>query len=481
MYSNLINLQEFFTNLHDDEEYCILKMPETFPNYYEYSDLDILCKDRARMLGYAKQFLKQYDNIEIKIHYPKNGEHTHIDIYPKGKSLDFKFDLIDTFSIYKKSVINPGLEDAILNSKVIKKNACVPSIPHEMVVRMLEYIEYKDKRTDKIKHLGYVQSHHKYNAEFNNLWNTFVKEGRRTASSEPQLLILVRLVGGLGNQMFQYAAALALGRHWQCPVKVDIRHYDRPGSRMYQLDQYKLAPTIAGTKELARFENVSASLQNRVHRFIPQYQPTHTIYRQPGFCYDPGITKLRPPIFLQRGYFQSEKFFLPCAETIRDAFQPGNPLTPQSEALRQQIKASSWPVAVHVRRGDYNDPDMQKMYPLCTRSYYEQAVKTIDNLSGGKAAYFVFSDDIAAARELLSFIPDAIFMDGHASEPLVDMSLIAACRDAIIANSSFSWWGAWLNPNPRKVVIAPRPWFQKEANMDVSDLIPQEWLLVGMS
>ncbi len=473
MYSNLINLQEFFVNLNDNEDYCILRMPETFPNYYEYSDLDILCKDRTRMLDYINRFLKQYNNIDIKIHYPKNGQHTHIDIYPKGKSLDFKFDLIDSFSIYKKSTINPGLEDSILSNKVIKKNACVPSVPHEMVVRMLEYVEYKDTRPDKIKHLGYVQTHHKYNAEFNNLWNAFVKESNGTAKSEPQLMILVRLVGGLGNQMFQYATALALGWHWQCPVKVDIRHYDRPDSRTYSLDRYKLAPVIATTKELEPFESASAFLQRYLRRFVPLYQPTHTIYRQWGFRYDPGLIKLRPPVFLQRGYFQSEKFFLPYAETIRDVFQLKYPLPSRGEALRKQIQSTPWPVAVHVRCGDYLT--LQHVYRLCTRAYYEQAVKIIHNLSGKKATYFVFSDDIVAARKMLSFIPDAVFVTPHEDQPWVDMNLIATCRDAIIANSSFSWWGAWLNPHPDKHIIAPRLWFRRLANQDIRDLIPLQW------
>ena len=478
MYSNLINLQELFINLNNNEDYCVLKMPETFPNYYEYSDLDILCKDRARMLDYITEFLKQYDNIEIKVSYPGDGEHTHIDAHPKGKSLNFRFDLIDSFSIYRKSIINPGLEDSILSSREIKKNAYVPSIPHEMVVRMLEYIEHKDTRPDKIKHLEYVQSHHKYNMEFNNLWNTFIKESDSNTKSEPQSIILVRLTGGLGNQMFQYAAALALGQHWQCPVKVDIRRYDRSGSRSYLLDCYKHALAIADSKDIVPFESISASLQRRLQRFIPLYQPTYTIYHQPSFCYDPGITKLRPPIFMQKGYFQSEKFFLSYTEFIRDAFQLKDPLTPQSEAVQRQIKSAPWPVAIHIRRGDYLP--RQNLYRLCTPAYYEKAVSIIDNLSRQQATWFVFSDDIAAARKMLSFIPNATFVTAHEDQPWVDMSLIATCRDAIIANSSFSWWGGWLNPHPDKHIIAPREWFQSERDTDIDDLIPPQWTTLDL-
>ena len=206
----------------------------------------------------------------------------------------------------------------------------------------------------------------------------------------PQPIVLVKLAGGLGNQMFQYAATLALAEQWQCPVKVDIRHYDE--DRIYQdqaierwpyrLDQWKHAPVIAGTKDIAPFESRSASLQRQLHRFIPHYKPTHTIYRQPGFCYDANLIKLRPPLYLRSGYFQSEKFFLSCAKKIRDTFQLKTPLSERSQPLWQAIKAAPWPVALHVRRGDY--VRLQEVLPLCTRTYYEQAVNRINSLSGRK-------------------------------------------------------------------------------------------------
>ena len=302
----------------------------------------------------------------------------------------------------------------------------------------------------------------------------------------PQPIILVKLVGGLGNQMFQYAAALALGERWQYPVKVDIRFYDKDRAhqnqtvdhRSYKLGQWKRAPVIAGTKDIEPFKSRSASLQRQLHRFIPHYQPTHTIYRQPGFCYDPNLIKLRPPIYLRRGYFQSEKFFLPCAKKIRDIFQLKTPLSERSQPLWQAIKSAPWPVALHVRRGDY--VRLQEVHPLCTRTYYEQAVNRINSLSGRKATYFVFSDDISEARSMLSFIPGATFVTASKDEPWVDMSLMTACRDAIIANSSFSWWGAWLNPHPDKHIIAPRLWFGEtyRDQHELRDLIPAKWITI---
>jgi len=124
-------------------------------------------------------------------------------------------------------------------------------------------------------------------------------------------LIIVRIIGGLGNQMFQYATALALEQHWQCPIKVDIRDYEWYKTHQYMLDRYKFPPAIANAKDIAPFEGFSASLQSRLQGLIPWYQPTYMIYRQPGFCFDDNLIKLRPPLFLRKGYFQSEKFFSP--------------------------------------------------------------------------------------------------------------------------------------------------------------------------
>ena len=242
-----------------------------------------------------------------------------------------------------------------------------------------------------------------------------------------------------------------------------------------------IPPSHANAKDVAPFESFSASLQSLLHGLIPQYQPTYMIYRQPGFCFDDNLIKLHPPLFLREGYFQSEKCFLSCAQTIRDAFQLKNPLKRRGPDPWGAIKAAPWTVALHVRRGDYlEDPAIKGVYSLCARDYYQRAVNIINQSSNGKATYFIFSDDIAEARSMLSFISDAIFVTAYEDEPWVDVALMAACRDAIIANSSFSWWGAWLNLRSDKRVIAPRPWFQSKARLDTPDLIPSQWTVLDL-
>ena len=290
----------------------------------------------------------------------------------------------------------------------------------------------------------------------------------------------------MANQIIKYAAALALGERWQYPVKVDIRFYDKDRAhqdqvvdhRSYKLGQWKRAPVIAGTKDIAPFKSRSASLQRQLHRFIPQYQPTHISYRQPGFCYDATLIKLRPRFICGADIFKARNFSSPAPKKYAMPFNLKHPFRHEARPLWRAIKAAPWPVALHVRRGDY--VRLQKVYPLCPRTYYEQAVNRINSLSGQKATYFVFSDDISEARSMLSFIPGATFVTAGKDEPWVDMSLMAACRDAIIANSSFSWWGAWLNPHPDKQIIAPRLWFGEtyRDQHELRDLIPAKWVTI---
>ena len=175
MYSNLVNLSEFFAGCM--EEYCIIKIPASFPNYKEYSDLDILCADREMVIKYTVDFLKRYDNIDVRVSYPKNGKHAHVDVYPHGKTLDFKFDLIDSFALYEKNAPKTGFEKLVLENKTIVQGVYIPATPYEMVIRMLEYLEHFKERPEKIKHLRWVESQVAHTEEFNQLWNSYINMG----------------------------------------------------------------------------------------------------------------------------------------------------------------------------------------------------------------------------------------------------------------------------------------------------------------
>lgn len=175
MYSNFINLEDYFMNCK--EEYCIIRISDCFPNYREGSDIDILCKDQKQMVEYTANYLKQYPDININIHYPENGKHAHVDVCLEKGILNLKFDFIDSFSMYNKNNIKSEFKNEVLNNKIKTGSIFIPSKPHEMVIRMLEYLEYIDARPDKIKHLKYVESNTEYRIEFKSLWKTYISTG----------------------------------------------------------------------------------------------------------------------------------------------------------------------------------------------------------------------------------------------------------------------------------------------------------------
>jgi hypothetical protein len=140
------------------------------------------------------------------------------------------------------------------------------------------------------------------------------------------------------------------------------------------------------------------------------------------------------------------------------------------------------PVSVHIRRGDYLNPGTAEFHGILGEPYYRQAIDRIEAALGEGIDFFIFSDDPAAAEQVLNFVPKPRLnhVRGDPQRPWEDMALMARCRHHVTANSSFSWWGAWLNRSPDKVVVAPRAWFAptelKKLNM--TDLYPPGWILV---
>lgn len=175
MYSNLIDLKTLF-NLCD-ENYCIVKRSEGFPNYKKNSDLDILCSDKNSLLGSTLSFLSENKLITTKVSYLDMGHRLHIDVF-KSKStvLDIKFDLFDSIEIFKKSRVREDFTDFCLQTKMHDGKSFVPSLACEMVFRMLDYREYIRKRPDKIKHLHFVQKNKENFDEFLKIWNEYVEE-----------------------------------------------------------------------------------------------------------------------------------------------------------------------------------------------------------------------------------------------------------------------------------------------------------------
>lgn len=177
------------------------------------------------------------------------------------------------------------------------------------------------------------------------------------------------------------------------------------------------------------------------------------------------------------GYWQSERYFVDAADIIRAEFKPRLALEPENAATAAAIDGVT-AVSVHVRRGDYvTDKVTNAYHGVCSLDYYRAAIARIAERVASPHL-FVFSDDHAWVQEnLRSNYPTTYVTANSPDRGYRDMQLMSRCRHHIIANSSFSWWGAWLNPRPDKVVVAPARWFIDKSN-DTRDLLPGEWLRV---
>jgi hypothetical protein len=200
------------------------------------------------------------------------------------------------------------------------------------------------------------------------------------------------------------------------------------------------------------------------------------VVRERAFTFQPKVLGQRPPAYLD-GYWQSEKYFGDVADVIRKDFTVKRAPSAANAAWLDRIGATV-SVSIHVRRGDYvTNADANKFHGTCGIDYYQRAVQMLSSRLGGRPEFFVFSDDPAWVRANLDLgsHPHHYVTNNDAQTNYEDLRLMSSCRHHIIANSTFSWWGAWLNASPDKVVVAPRRWFRAD-EMDDRDLVPSGWV-----
>ena len=250
-------------------------------------------------------------------------------------------------------------------------------------------------------------------------------------------MISCNLVGGLGNMMFQIAA----GYSHSLTVKEDfVVSYSN-------MSQMKHTPYTGYEANI--FRNIKVGSLNTTKK-----------YTEPNFKYD-RIPEAANILF---GYYQSEKYFIAHEPKVRTLF---NPSIETEKCLKGKYGDVSNYTSLHVRRGDYLN--LSAHHPTCTIEYYEKA------LSKCQGNVLVFSDDIPWCKETFQ---DSRFQFVEGNLDYEDLHLMSMCKNNIIANSSFSWWGAWLNSNPNKVVIAPKIWFGSAINHNTKDLLPQSWITI---
>ncbi|MFB3916263.1 MAG: alpha-1,2-fucosyltransferase [Terriglobales bacterium] len=290
-------------------------------------------------------------------------------------------------------------------------------------------------------------------------------------------MIIAQLNGGLGNQMFQYAFARAIAERRRTSVKLDFRALAADRKRCYALGAWNISARTASAFELFRVR-----LTNRLQRKLRPAAPYHerAIVREQAFTFDADALKA-PLHCLLIGYWQSEKYFKDIEAVIRREFTLREEASAKSQETARAIRSSN-SVFLHVRRGDFVfDPELQSAHGNCSAAYYQAAVDHVErNVSFPH--FFVFSDDPRWASENLKLRSPMTIVDhnppGDGQAPgreHEDLWLMSQCKHAVLANSSFSWWGAWLNPARERIVIAPRQWFRSLPH-DTRDLIPDRWL-----
>jgi len=286
-------------------------------------------------------------------------------------------------------------------------------------------------------------------------------------------VIFVKLIGGLGNQMFQYALGRVLADKNNCSLKLDISGFADYPLRRYELDDLRIRADIASIEEIARFRETKPPhpLIDRIKKAIRWPQPG--IFMERAFTFDLEVLELKPPAYLE-GYWQSEKYFAHIVDTLREDFTPSEVLNDENQAILQQMTAVN-SVSLHVRRGDYvTNAHTAQYHGVCSLDYYRGAVKYIAERVRSPH-FFAFSDDTDWVKEnLIIDYPMTLVSVNSPDKGIWDMALMKSCRHHIIANSSFSWWGAWLNPSNQKLVVAPQRWFN-QGTQDTRDLIPYSW------
>lgn len=291
-------------------------------------------------------------------------------------------------------------------------------------------------------------------------------------------MVIVKLVGGLANQMFPYAAGRRLAHVLGAELKLDVSgfsDYAERGDidfRRYALGVFNIRESFATDEEVRALTWREPGFLDKLLQRKPRRPRSYVKERH--FHFDPEILRLQGSVYLQ-GNWNSEKYFADIADIIRQDFTFKQPPTGRNLELFNEISAVE-SVSIHVRRGDYvSNPRASQIHGTCDLTYYHSSIELIASRVQ-HPHFFVFSDDVPWAREHLRLAWPCTFvdhngpLDGHE-----DMRLMSQCKHNIIANSGFSWWAAWLNGSQGKIVLAPESWF-RVAKYNVSDLIPENWI-----
>lgn len=274
---------------------------------------------------------------------------------------------------------------------------------------------------------------------------------------------LLKMTGGLGNQMFIYALYLSM-KQQGINVIIDLSdmvhyhaHYGYEMHKVFGLPniEFKMNQKLKKVVEFLFFKTI---LERKQHGSL-----------------NPYFGKQLWPLVYYKGFYQNERYFSQCAELVRKAFTFD--LKQANERSLQAIKAidnDAHAVSIHIRRGDYLQPKHFKFSGcVCTTAYYQRAIDYMLQ-HDAETHFYVFSDGMDWVKQHLTLPANATFVDwNNGTDSWQDMMLMSHCKHNVVCNSTFSWWGAWLNNNPNKMVICPNQWSVKDK---ADKFVPNSWI-----
>ncbi len=293
-------------------------------------------------------------------------------------------------------------------------------------------------------------------------------------------MIIAQITGGLGNQMFQYATAKALSLKTGATLKLDLQSFKREIlpelelERNFELTAFKNFQYQEATKEEINHYTSKSFPINKLQKLLPPHK--RKIYNERDYTFDQNFFRANSSIYI-KGHRQSEQYFKPYEKDIKNIYRLKEELIDRVKTFGEEL-SSIESLSIHIRRGDYlRLPIILDWHGVLSKEYYATSIDKIVS-KNPSTQIFYFADDVEwVKKELVGAYPGTIVSGNIAKTSYEDFYLMQSCRHQIVANSSFSWWAAWLNSNNSKTVIAPLKWFNN-APYNTKDLVPVSWLRV---
>jgi hypothetical protein len=298
-------------------------------------------------------------------------------------------------------------------------------------------------------------------------------------------MIIVRIIGGLGNQMLQYAMGRNIALKNNVELKLDISAFGTYTLHPYVLNNFNIIENIATDNEIKEFTQWKFEIRDEFKKIYHVFDKTlnaiHPYYKrkyikEQGFTFDPNILKVKDNAYLE-GYWTSEKYFKEIEPVIRKEFIiKGEPDSSNAHLTSEILDTES--ISIHIRRGDYiTDPVTNKIFSTGSMDYYTKAVEDICKHTSAPH-FFIFSNDLEWVKNNFSIpYPMHLVTINGPDTPHWDLHLMSLCKHHITANSTFSWWGAWLSTNKDKRIYTPKRWYKVDY-IDQKDFFPDSWIKI---